>query len=162
MDQHAFENVRDQIGACGIWCGSCAVGNGSLRMASQEYLEVLEGHGIEHWAPPELDYAAMSNGLSIVSDMATCPGCRQNGGRDNCPMRTCTSARELRDCTECREAECPHKELLDHMRTGALEAGLIVKSPDDEAASLIKQGTKELANRFPSCLLFLRKDAKDS
>ena len=48
MGQSAFENVQDQIGACGIWCGSCAVGNGSLRLASQRYSEVLEGHGIEH------------------------------------------------------------------------------------------------------------------
>jgi hypothetical protein len=28
---NAYENVMDQIGYCGICCGSCAVGNGALR-----------------------------------------------------------------------------------------------------------------------------------
>ncbi|MBU1050331.1 DUF3795 domain-containing protein [Candidatus Bipolaricaulota bacterium] len=155
MDRHAFENVRGQIGACGIWCGSCAIGNGSLRLATGEYLQVLEGHGIEHWAPPELDYAAMSNGLSIVSDMATCPGCRQNGGRDDCPMRECAGEKAIHDCTQCAAASCCHSKLLEHMRSGAAQAGLIVKNPSQDDATVIHQGMVHLTTRFPSCLLFL-------
>ncbi len=35
----AFDRVKAQIGACGIWCGSCAVGNGSLRELSRRFEE---------------------------------------------------------------------------------------------------------------------------
>jgi len=156
MDQSAFVNVKDQIGACGIWCGSCAVGNGSLRLASQRYLDVLEAHGIQHWAPPELDYRALSDGLSIVSDMAACPGCRQGGGRDSCEMKACSATRGLSECSECDEADCPHAKILDHMRSGALKASLFVKTRPGDSASLIEGWTKELPDQFPSSLLPLK------
>jgi hypothetical protein len=156
MGHLAFENVKPQIGACGIWCGSCAVGNGSLRLASEHYSEVLEGHSIEHWAPPTLDYAALSNGLSIVSDMATCAGCRQGGGRSDCELKACTTQRRLSECSECDEAVCPHAKLLNHMRSGALNAGLFVKHAPGHSAPLVEDWLKELAHQFPSCLLFLR------
>lgn len=161
MDQSAFDNVESQIGACGIWCGSCAVGNGSLRLASQCYFEVLESHGFEHWAPPELDYQTLSNSLSTVSDMASCPGCHQGGGRADCQMKTCSAERRLSECSECDKAECPHAEILDHMRSGALKAGLFIKTQPGDSALLIEEWTKELANRFPSSLLFLQ-DPKES
>ena len=32
-----LENVKDQIGYCGIWCGSCIVGNGALRELTRKY-----------------------------------------------------------------------------------------------------------------------------
>ncbi|MFC2079460.1 DUF3795 domain-containing protein [Candidatus Bipolaricaulota bacterium] len=155
MVREAFENVKGQIGACGIWCGSCAVGNGSLRLASQRYAGVLESHGIETWAPPELDYKALTDGLSTVSDMASCLGCRQGGGRSSCEMKACTAQHKLTDCSECGQAACPHSELLDSMRTGALKAGLFVKTHPGDSASLIENWTSELASQFPSCLLFL-------
>lgn len=53
----AFDRVKAQIGACGIWCGSCSVGNGSLRELSRRFEEVLEGHGVGEWAPPSLPRA---------------------------------------------------------------------------------------------------------
>ncbi|MFC2083072.1 DUF3795 domain-containing protein [Candidatus Bipolaricaulota bacterium] len=155
MIRAAFENVRNQIGACGIWCGSCAVGNGSLRLASQHYFELLESHGIKTWAPPELDYEALATGLSTVSDMAACPGCRQDGGRSSCEMKACTVQRGLSDCSECDETDCPQSEPLEHMRSGAVKAGLFVKMPPGDPASLIEDWTKQLATQFPSLLLFL-------
>ena len=154
MDQSAFENVRQQIGACGIWCGSCAVGNGSLRLASQRTFEVLESHGIEHWAPPELDYQALAKGLSTVSDISTCPGCRQGGGRAGCEMKACSAERGLSECSECEAADCPHAKILDHMRSGALKAGLFIKLKPGDSKALIQEWTEELAGQFPSCLLF--------
>jgi hypothetical protein len=155
MDRPAFENVKNQIGACGIWCGSCAVGNGSLRLASERYLEVLEGHGIEHWAPPKLNYAALSEGLKIVADIATCAGCRRGGGRADCEMKTCSAQRGLGVCSACNDSKCSHEEVLDSMRSGALKAGLLVKNEPSHAKSSIEQWLKGLAGRFPSSLLFL-------
>jgi hypothetical protein len=46
-DREALENVKGQIGACGIWCGSCAVGNGALQELSRRYGELLKGHGLD-------------------------------------------------------------------------------------------------------------------
>lgn len=30
-----FDSVKDQIGRCGIWCGSCVAGNGVLQETLQ-------------------------------------------------------------------------------------------------------------------------------
>ena len=43
MTGDAYENAKSQIGGCGIWCGSCALGNGSLR-ALIEGLETVLDH----------------------------------------------------------------------------------------------------------------------
>jgi len=40
-NREAFERVRDQVGFCGIWCGSCAVGNGSVGERGAELRELL-------------------------------------------------------------------------------------------------------------------------
>ena len=37
----AFENVQGQIGFCGIWCGSCVVGNGTLKELTKRYEEII-------------------------------------------------------------------------------------------------------------------------
>ena len=38
----ALENVKNQIGYCGIWCGSCIVGNGTLRELTDKYKDLTE------------------------------------------------------------------------------------------------------------------------
>ncbi len=152
----AFDRVKTQVGACGIWCGSCAVGNGSLRELSRHFEEVLESHGIGEWAPPELDYASFTQGLAVIRDIASCPGCRNYGGRENCEMRTCAADRGLSECAECGEhASCPHAEILRHMRTGARDAGLFVKTENVEARELLPVWIRRLKTVWPSCILFL-------
>jgi hypothetical protein len=32
-----FENVKSQIGFCGIWCGSCLGGNGAVLELTRKY-----------------------------------------------------------------------------------------------------------------------------
>ncbi|UCF09775.1 MAG: DUF3795 domain-containing protein [Candidatus Bipolaricaulota bacterium] len=155
MDREAFRNVRSQIGACGIWCGSCAVGNGSLREAGARYRRVLESHGIEEWAPRELDYEQLVRGLSIVSEVATCEGCCNGGGRGHCELRRCASTRGVGRCSSCDETSCLYMRVLDHMRTGAREAGLYVKMEACPDGPWIEENLKSLAKQFPSCLLFL-------
>jgi len=152
----AFDRVKAQIGACGIWCGSCAVGNGSLRELSRRFEEALEGHGVEEWAPPEFDYPAFARGLAAIREIASCPGCRNYGGREDCEMRACTAGRGLSECVECGEqATCPHAEILRHMRTGARDAGLFVKTENVDAQGLLPEWTHRLKTQWPSCVLFL-------
>jgi hypothetical protein len=106
MDDRPFENVRDQIGFCGIWCGSCAVGNGALRELTKRYEDVVKGYGLEG-----------------------CAGCDQ--------PEACDSA-----------------ELLRVMRTGALDAGLMVDTENADRKELIRMWSAEIRGRWPSSVLF--------
>ncbi|MBO3808277.1 MAG: hypothetical protein FGF50_01590 [Candidatus Brockarchaeota archaeon] len=38
----AFENVKNQIGYCGIWCGSCSGGNGSIQELARRFEDIVK------------------------------------------------------------------------------------------------------------------------
>ena len=42
-----FELVKNQIGSCGIWCGSCVVANGTLRELTRRYAQMIEAYGLK-------------------------------------------------------------------------------------------------------------------
>jgi hypothetical protein len=153
--REAFENVSDQIGGCGIWCGSCAVGNGALRELTDRFGAVLDSHGVGHWVPEEMDYPAFARGLATIREIAACVGCRQGGGRDDCLLRTCSVERKLADCTVCEEfGACSNDELLCRMREGAREAGLFVRDPSDPRAALLHGWKARVKTTWPSSILF--------
>lgn len=52
----AFQNVRRQIGACGIWCGSCIAGNGTLRELTRTYRELTTSYSLDEWGSKDLGY----------------------------------------------------------------------------------------------------------
>lgn len=54
---NAYENVRAQIGYCGIWCGNCVVGNGALQKLAGQFESVLAGYGVAKGEPKDFDYA---------------------------------------------------------------------------------------------------------
>ena len=156
MTRAAFENVRDQIGRCGIWCGSCALGNGSIRELARRLSEVLGAHGASHWVPPETDYPAFSASLDTIVDVAECSGCRRGGGRDDCALRACSAERGHTTCAACPElGACAHDELLQHMRDGARRAGLRVADPDEDPRAALKEWQTKLPTTWPSSVLFL-------
>jgi hypothetical protein len=150
----SFEDVRRQIGYCGIWCGSCIVGNGALRELTKRYEELIMAYGLEDWAPDNFNFNEFKKGLASIQDMPLCPGCQKGGGRDSCEIRAC-SLRKLKDCTECGMPEdCENLELLQKMRTGAVEAGLMVKNENVDEDELIERWTSELRGKWPSSILF--------
>ena len=157
-EKSAFENTADQLGFCGIWCGSCVAGNGSLQVLTQKYRALTEAYGLKSWAPQDFDYAEFAKGLKSIQDMPTCPGCLQGGGDPECVMRKCAQQKKLSDCTLCPESECPHAEALNKMRLAARAAGLIVKDKDADAQELIKFGILEIRTGWPSALLFKNDD----
>jgi hypothetical protein len=155
----AFESVKDQIGYCGIWCGSCAVGNGSLSQLTTRYEEVLRSHGLQHWAPKDLDYEGLTRNLAVVNRIASCPGCLQGGGRENCELRACARGRDLEDCLACGErGQCRHGQVLEHMRSGARAAGLLVKDQGDSNQSILGRWQAELKSKWPTLVLFVGED----
>ncbi|GAG41758.1 unnamed protein product [marine sediment metagenome] len=151
----AFEIVKDQIGCCGIWCGSCVVGNGALREVTKGYAAMIEAHGLKEWGPRDVDYEELAKGLESIQATPLCPGCLNGGGRDNCEMKACASGKGIDDCSECGEpAGCPHIDVLQKMRSGAVAAGLLVKNESVDKQELIEQWTAQLKSKWPCSVLF--------
>ena len=155
-DRSAFENVKDQIGYCGIWCGSCIVGNGALAELTTRYEKTLAAYGLKEWAPSDFDHAGFARALDAIRRFGTCPGCRQGGGRDDCEMRTCAQERDLSSCGECSAGPaCAHREMLEKMRSGAKAAGLFVKSDGEDRDRTLAKWEAEIAGKWPSSVLFI-------
>lgn len=153
--RRAFENVREQIGVCGIWCGSCIVGNGTLRELTRRYKELITVYSLEEWGPKDLDYKQLLEGLESIKNTPLCSGCLRGGGRENCEMRSCAESKKITGCYTCREiAMCKHSEPLQHMRSGAIKAGLFVTTEDLNRQHLIENWTSKLKTSWPSSVLF--------
>ena len=149
MSREALDNVFDQVGYCGIWCGSCAVGAGALMELAAKYRAMAESHGLGHWGAAGFDYAEFLKGLDAIAALPACAGCLRGGGRDDCELRSCASGRGLRACSACTDRDaCRHGELLEHMRTGALGAGLIVVDRPDEHDLAEDRRTEDLESRW--------------
>ena len=145
MDRTAIDNVFDQMGFCGIWCGGCAVGTSALMELAGRYRELCESHGLGHWGAAEFDYAEFLKGLDSISRLPGCRGCLQGGGRPDCEMRACATERGLRACSFCPDAGgCQHASALEHMRSGAKGAGLLVAERSEEHDIPAERRTGEL------------------
>jgi len=153
----AFENVKNQIGFCGIWCASCVVGNGTLRELTKGYEKIIKSYGLEEWAPKDFDFKQFMKGLASIQAMPLCKGCLKSGGRDNCEMKACASKKKINDCSECDQSTaCKNLEILQKMRTGALKAGLLVKTRNVDRQRLMTKWTSELKSKWPCAILFLQ------
>lgn len=152
----AFDNVKSQVGYCGIWCGSCVAGNGLLRDLTARYEKLIKGYGVSQWAPSGFDFDEFMKGLNALKEIWLCPGCLQGGGQDDCEIRSCARKRKSEDCIECGKFRtCTRKKKLATMRSGALKAGLQVKDKRGNSADLIREWTAEMKDRWPDLLLFL-------
>jgi len=159
MDAHAmpasFQNVRGQMGCCGIWCGSCIVANGALNALAREFEAILDGYDILTWGANDFDPGEFRKGLASLQSLPSCPGCARGGGRKDCALRACAEGYCVSGCTECVQfTGCPHAGLLRHMREGAEAAGLFVLSPGELAAPRIERWTESLKGRFPGSILW--------
>ena len=156
MSSTDFENVKSQIGYCGIWCGSCVVGNGVLAELAGRFQDMTEAYGLREWGPKNLDYSEFTGTLKSIRAMTACPGCLKGGGRDDCEMRSCAREKKLEGCVECAGGgTCGHAEILEHMRSGALAAGLLVRAGESDREDLLKQWTETLASKWPCSVLFV-------
>ena len=135
--------------AASITGSQAVVGNGTLRELTERYEEIIGAYGLEEWAPEDFNYKEFLKGLTLIRSMPLCPGCLKGGGRDNCEMKACASNRNIDDCSECREpATCKHVEALQKMRSGALAAGLSVKTDNIDRQQLIEKWITEMESRI--------------
>jgi hypothetical protein len=155
MTKKYFDNVKTQIGACGIWCGSCVAGNGALQVLTQKYAKIIADYGLEQWAPKDFDFKEFRKGLASIQKIPLCPGCLKGGGRDDCEIRICVTHKKINNCSECHEAEkCSNAELLNKMRTGAKEAGLFTKKERADHQKILEEWSRLLKDMWPSSILF--------
>jgi hypothetical protein len=153
----AYNRVKDQIGYCGIWCGSCVVGNGTLQQLTTGYEDIIKNYDLENWAPGTFDFKEFLKGLAAIKATPLCAGCRKGGGWEACPMRGCVAKKGIADCAECDDqAVCPHSASLEKMRKGSLRAGLFVKTRRGKQKEFIARWAGKLKIRWPSCILFLK------
>ena len=155
----AFENVKNQIGYCAIWCGSCVVGNGALKELTKRYEHIVDGYGLDEWGAQEqgFDGEELMKALKAIQNIPICPGCRKGGGNTSCKIRPCASNKKLADCTECKEfMKCENREPLRKVRTGAFNVGMIIKTDKDKASQqqLIEKWTAQMRNKWPCNILF--------
>ena len=156
MKAESFENVKDQIGSCGIWCGSCVAGNGVLRELTGRYEEVIRAYGLQEWGPKEFDFREFMKGLRSIQEMPLCQGCRKGDGKPNCEIRACASSKKINDCSECDQSSaCKNSEALQKMREGKRDAGLLVKTEDVDRRRLIRKWTSGLKSTWPHSILFM-------
>ena len=156
MKAESFENVKDQIGFCGTWCGSCVAGNGVLRELTRRYEDLIERYDLKEWGPKEFDFKEFMKGLRSIQKMPLCQGCLKGDGKPGCEIRICASNKKIDDCSECDQpSACRNSEALQKMQTGTRDAGLLVKTEDVDRRKLIRKWTAELKGKWPYSILFM-------
>jgi hypothetical protein len=152
----AFENVKNQLSYCGIWCGSCIVGNGMLKELTKKYERLIDGYGVDKWGAKEQDFDGpeFMKSLKAIQNIPICRGCLKGGGNDVCKIRPCAQKKKLYDCMECGEMEsCSNHESIKTVREGAISVGMLAKDENDHSnhQQIIKKWTAEIKNKCLIC-----------
>jgi hypothetical protein len=151
---NGFENVKNQIGYCGIWCGSCMGGNGAVQELTRKYEEIVKKSkdALERYASKEFDFDGFMKGLTCVQAMQMCPGCKKGGGNPACAIRSCASKRNIENCSQCNELmECKNFEELQKYYPRTRDDLLKIKNADQK--EVIEKWMNELKAKWPHCVL---------
>jgi hypothetical protein len=73
------EGVSEQIGFCGIWCGSCAVGNGCVGELGAGLRNLLVAYDAPEYAAIGIGWEPFLEALGPLKQAVVCPGCRMGG-----------------------------------------------------------------------------------
>lgn len=73
------------MGPCGISCGDCVLGNGTVAETAEKLKQFIQMYGVAEWAPTvpggsEVDFKGLDQSLDWIQTYTSCPGCEQNGG----------------------------------------------------------------------------------
>ena len=135
----AYKNVKEQIGYCGLWCGSCAVGNGAISQLSKQLKQMVTSYGVKSWGPEDINYDDLITALSTLESKLDCKGCCKGGGNEACKIRECVQKKKITDCCQCQnKVACEHKEELKNVLGGAAKAKMLFKTKDADKQQLIK------------------------
>jgi hypothetical protein len=148
-----FENVKNQIGFCGIYCGGCAAGNGAIAEQARRLLNTVEAYEHEKWVVRDFDFKEFMKGLNAIKNASTCPGCRKGGGPATCKVRICGMQKNLSNCGECKQLiPCRDFEHLEKSHPSMKKQ--LMDNAGKSQEQLIMQWRNELKAKWPHCLLF--------
>jgi hypothetical protein len=103
-------DVKNQVGPCGITCGTCFLGNGSVANSAKTTIDYINMIGIKEWAPlvPEgkgLNWDETEKTLNWMTKYAYCTGCEKGGGPPDCAIRMCANEKGYELCNMCNELD---------------------------------------------------------
>lgn len=116
-------DVKERLAPCGLHCGKCfAFQEGEIHNAAvrlQKYLGNFAPYAqrfAEQLDPIFEKYPAFAALLDYLVD-ASCGGCRLELCKfyKNCPIRTCTSEKQIDFCCECPDFPCEHTGLDENL-----------------------------------------------
>ena len=140
----AFENVKHQLAYCGLWCGSCLVGNGTVNELAKRCRKSITDYGVHEWGPSEVDYDALLKGLAVIAAMTPCRGCLKGGGRTDCEIRACAMSKGVNECVDCEKSKrCTNVKIISHMRRGAKRVGMKVKDRSGDRSKVLRKWLDE-------------------
>ena len=140
----AFKNVKNQLAYCGLWCGSCLVGNGTVSDLARDCRKAITDYGVADWGPKNVDYPKLLEGLSVLGSMEPCVGCLRGGGKDDCQVRACAKKRDVMECAECgSQKTCENSAFIKHMRKGGAKVGMKVKETKGDRSKVIADWVSE-------------------
>ena len=152
METKPFDNVENQIGFCGIWCGSCPAGNGSVIELTRRYEETVKKNQLEKWAPRDFDFEEFMKGLASLQKVSLCSGCLKGGGNPSCTIRMCAREKKVFNCSQCELLmSCRNFEMLEKSHPNIKKDLLKTKSTSQQ--KLIRKWKTELKAKFPHCLV---------
>lgn len=161
METEAFENVKNQIGFCGIWCGSCTAGNGAVQELARRFETISKRaeRQLERWAPKEFNFKEFMKGLACIEAMPLCPGCKKGGGPSTCKIRLCALDKSLADCSQCNQLmKCKNFEQLEKNHPRIKEDLTEIKNKAQ--SRLMEKWMDELRNKWPHCILLCESTKK--
>jgi hypothetical protein len=152
LEAEPFENVKNQIGFCGIWCGSCAGGNGAIPELAKGFEEIVKKCELEKWVPREFDFKEFMKGLACTQAAPLCSGCKKGGGPPTCKVRMCALGKGILDCSQCDQLiDCKNFEQLE--KTYPKIKGGLMEIKNRSQPALIEKWMGELKNKWPHCIL---------
>ena len=147
-----FDNVENQIGFCGIWCGSCPAGNGSVVELTRRYEETVKRNQLEKWAPKDFDFKEFMKGLVSIQKVSLCQGCLKGGGNPDCTIRICAKEKKLSNCNQCGFLmSCKNFDMLEKSQPNIRQD--LLKTKNTSQRKLVEKWKTELKEKFPHCLV---------
>lgn len=102
--------VFNQVAPCGITCGTCVLGDGTIVDAAEKMITYINGYGIKDWAPTtpggsEINWDETQKTMKWLTQNAHCIGCEMGGGPPDCAIRLCSKEKGYTLCNMCEELE---------------------------------------------------------